>query len=262
MKKIIIFAVSLFALAFATAPAYAQKTTSTQIKYTFEKKRYKVRYQGEVNVGYSNTLGIRMDYDYAEKYVYRNKDEGTKWSNSLINKVSINTIHGLRFTKWLFMGIGLGVDYSTLYLTPNLTNLDGKDQYPIPNHLDKPCNLWQMPFFGNIRLIWPVSDDISLYFNANVGGTAHLGKIDFGEANPDESGHIYYENARFTCKYYGEYGIGLTYKLLNFSLGFLQEPIKYDYEFTYGSNYEHKTYAYSLNINSVFFKVGIRFGRL
>lgn len=228
MKKIYI----LLAAAALIAPAMssAQKMTVTNIS---KEKTYKtsthnidVWYQGEVNLGYAVSGKCKLD------------DEGdiekfkTNYSRPLIE-----TVHGVRITKYAFVGAGVAVQYAPGKINPDVEDSDEK------------WNTLMIPLFFNLKGYYPVTDDFAPYISLSFGGSI------CATSSLNDSGIAYGYNYDDKLKggFYSEYGIGFNYKRLNFGLGLQHQTMKRTLsEGKYSS--EEKW-----SINSFYVKVGLTF---
>lgn len=91
------------------------------------------KYQGEVSAGYSIGIGT-FSYD----------------------RMNIHTVHGVRFNKYFFAGVGLGLDYYYNY-----------DLY-INTYIESDGEL-TMPIFANAKGYLPISDKTSIFASLDLG---------------------------------------------------------------------------------------------
>lgn len=229
MKKI---AIIILAMAMGLTSVFAQKYTTTNMnrEKTFMEKGARVHdklvwYQGELNFGFAT--GGKMNWT-----VY-NETEKTNYSRAYIE-----TIHGVRITKYAFAGLGLGVQYAF-----------GK-MYPSE---PERWNTIMMPIFFNMKGMYPVTENFSPYVSISLGGSVCPFSGYFNDA-------IYYdgyeEKYKLRGKFYGEYAVGLQYKKFNFSFGLQQQYMAWHYiedGVDYGDDGDR------WNINSFFVKIGVKF---
>lgn len=205
MKKIMLF----LAVALLSAPAasFAQKMTVTNINrektYKTTEHRVEIWYEGELNLGYGLAGKLKGDLDGDAKY----------------SRPFIETVHGVRITKYAFVGAGLGFQYAT----------------------DKAWEVGMMPVFLNLKGYYPVSEHFAPYVSVDLGyGIGVTGTKDFAEE----------EGLDLKGGMYASYGIGLNYKRLNVGLGWQHQGMKAEYD---GDE------AGKFRVNSFFVKVGLKF---
>lgn len=169
MKKLILLIAAVAMM--APAASFAQKITSTNIsrEKTYETSSVSVWYEGEVNVGYG--LNGKVDGEDA-KY----------------GRPFVETVHGVRITKYAFVGAGVGFQYVT----------------------DDFWKAGMMPIFLNLKGYYPVSESFAPYVSVDLGYSAVL----TSEADGLKGGM------------YASYGLGLNYKRLNFGFGMQHQNFK------------------------------------
>lgn len=128
---------------------------------------FEPRYQGELNVGYGTGGKI--------------KEDGEKF-DAEFNRMFIETVHGVRFNKYLFAGIGVGFQYAT-------------DQ-------DYWESFGMLPLFFDLKGYYPVTEDFAPYVKVDLGHAWAVTDNDGGAKG-----------------FYAAYGIGLNYRRLNFGIG-------------------------------------------
>ncbi len=194
MKKLILAAVCAAALLFSAIPVLAQSYSS-----------YRPHYQCEVNIGYdmAGSMNVKTHYDSG-------KVEKGKANNGDLARPFISTIHGVRVTKWLFLGAGLALQYA-YGKTPT------KSGFFVDN-----WNTLLVPIFGNVKFHWPLMDELSLYLTFSAGGSPLL----YSGINKSYRDEDCYDTFRFKGGYYGDYGFGMNYRKFNFSVGLQQQIVK------------------------------------
>lgn len=185
MKRLVL----LIAAAAMIAPAtlFAQKITATSVnrEKTYQTTTHKVDiwYEGEVNIGYGAGGSFTGDVDGDAKYA----------------RPFIETVHGVRITKYAFVGAGVGFQYAT----------------------DDRWKVGMMPIFLNLKGYYPVSESFAPYVSVDLGyGIGIAGTDDFGED----------EGLDLKGGFYASYGLGLNYKRLNFGLGWQRQNMKFSDE--------------------------------
>lgn len=226
MKKLFILIVC--GLAAIPSLTFAQKTTVTRInrEKTYETKEIKVWYQGELNLGFA-TGGKLKDED-GDKY------------NTDYSRPFLETVHGVRITRYGFVGVGVGAQYAF-----------GK-MYPDEEESDD-WNTLMIPVFLNLKGYYPVSEHFAPYISVSLGNSF------CATSNCNNSGSDGYSHWEEKLKggFFGEYGIGFNYKRLNFGLGLQHQTLKYESQ--YGSRYGSEKETYTEKINSFFVKIGLKF---
>lgn len=184
MKKLFI----LIAAALVAAPvvAFAQKTTVTRVNrektYKTSTRSVDIWYEGELNLGFGTGGTIKAGGESAD----------AKYARPLIE-----TVHGVRITKYAFAGVGVGFQYA----------------------YDDQWKVGMMPVFLNLKGYYPVSEHFAPYVSIDLGyGAGVVGTKDFGEEGLDLKGG-----------FYASYGIGLNYRRLNFGLGWQHQGMKFKY---------------------------------
>lgn len=171
MKKFFLLVAA--AVLMAPAASFAQKMTATNInrEKTYQTTQHSVDiwYEGELNVGYG--FNGKMD---GEKVKY--------------GRPFVETVHGVRITKYAFVGAGLGFQYAT----------------------NKELKTGVMPIFIDLKGYYPVSENLAPYVAIDLGYSAVL-TSEF----EDLKGGMY-----------ASYGLGLNYKRLNFGLGLQHQGFK------------------------------------
>lgn len=244
MKKNLILTAALFAA--AALSSYAQYTTSSGEKSI----SVRVWYQGELNVGYGICSTIKAkEFDYGDIY-----DWG--WRSNYSGPF-ISTIHGVRITKWAFVGLGAGFHFACGKVYPYEAKEYkdygwNADEYDL-KEMKQRWNTLTMPIFVNLKGYYPVTNDLQIYLSLSFGANTVLysGYVhDYNRENTDY-GEL---GCRLSGGYYGEYGLGLTYKTFTFSLGLQQQTFK-EADLDDHPKYEYGKYR----ANAFYLKVGIMF---
>ncbi len=192
MKKILLLVcVCLMASTSAFAQIIQSESRTTQTFYEKPKVLGYPRYQGEVNIGYQTPAASVLE-----------------------------TIHGARFNKYLFVGVGIGAHY--------IGSVDlKKDIYEINVGEEG-----RIPLFVNAKGYLPIDDKISPYLNLSMG--CDIG-VDYGSG------------------FYCDFGLGVKYNKFTFALGLLHHGIKENLYNHYYPVEEDMTFAY----NAFYLKVGL-----
>ena len=206
MKKLFIL-IAAAALA-APAASFAQKTTVTRVNrektYQTSSRSVDIWYEGELNFGYGMGGTIKEDGESADaKYA----------------RPFIETVHGVRITKYAFVGLGLGFQYAY------------NDEWKVG----------MMPVFLDLKGYYPVTDNFAPYVAIDLGFSSGLvGTKDF----MDEPG------LDLKGGFYASYGVGFNYRRLNFGLGWQHQGMKFKYDGETGDGF---------SVNSFFVKLGLKF---
>lgn len=235
MKKLLFLLIAC-GLSVVPASTLAQKTTVTRIDrektYQRKTKELKVWYQGELNLGFATGCKLR----------YNGKDE---YHNYFAHPF-LETIHGVRITRYAFFGLGAGAQYVLGKMKPNLEDSEN-------------WNTWMVPVFFNVKGYYPISEHFAPYLSVSVGNSFCVAS-NFNESDYDVYWNMYSGSYQYTYwenklkgGFFGECGIGLHYKLLNFELGLQHQTLKYEFGSGSQKNYDTKKF------NSFFVKIGLKF---
>lgn len=228
MKKFI-FIVAV-ALMFMPFESFAQKTTITRISrektYKTSTRNIDVWYQGELNIGYAVNGKIKLT----------DEDGDMEKFKSDYSRPLIETIHGVRITKYGFVGVGAAVQYA-------FGKLDADEDD------SEKWNTMMIPLFVNLKGYYPVTDDFAPYISLSFGSSICA----MSGLNESKSGMGYSYDYKLKGGFYGEYGIGFNYKRLNFGLGLQHQTMKLVYT---SSNYSDEE---KWSSNSFYVKVGLTF---
>ncbi len=176
MKKIIIFILATF---FLTASAHAQIIQSQSVTYV--DKTYPC-YQGEANAAY------------------------------VVTPVStvLETIHGVRINKYLFIGGGIGAQW--------IHDLS-KDELDMSVALN-------LPIFANIKGYYPINDKIAPFLNLSLGGAIVLG---YGHGHVSETNGRLYDSFVPNGGFYCDFGAGIKLNKFTIGLGMINNSFNLNY---------------------------------
>lgn len=169
-------------------------------------------YEGELNFGYAT--GGKLDWDEGGK-------DKTDYSRPFIS-----TIHGVRITRYGFVGMGTGVQYAYGKTNPDY---EGSGRW----------NTVMIPLFLNFKGYFPVTEEFSPYVSLSFGRSFCVASS-------------YDDHWEAKGRFYGEYGIGVNYGRFNFALGLQHQT--FAFEDSYG-----KSSTLKGGIDSFFTKVGMKF---
>lgn len=141
MKRLICIAIAAFCFPLASQAQWVivdntkrevvyEEVVHPEPKPEKVKKHLKIKYQGEVNVGYAYESIYNDDY-YGDSY---------RMSN-----IYFNTVHGILISKYFYTGLGVGLHYA----------YNGEEL--------------MIPLFVNFKGILPVKDICSLYLSISPG---------------------------------------------------------------------------------------------
>lgn len=228
MKKFI-FIVAV-ALMFMPFESFAQKTTITRISrektYKTSTRNIDVWYQGELNFGYAVNGKVKLTDEDGDMETFK----------SDYSRPIIETVHGVRITKYGFIGVGAAVQYA-------FGKLDSEE-----DDSDK-WNTMMIPVFLNLKGYYPVNDNFAPYISLSFG----RGICAMSNLTESGSGYNYSYDTKLKGGFYGEYGIGFNYKRLNFGLGLQHQTMKLVYT-SNGYSDEEKW-----STNSFYVKIGLTF---
>ncbi len=134
---------------------------------TKNRKNRNIRYQGDLNLGYETASGVLLE-----------------------------TIHGARFNKYLFAGIGIGYHYIER-IEKNMENEGGHELTLEREGFER------IPIFVNLKGYLPISDGFTPYLNLSLGGGFDANGLSGGG-------------------FYGDLGVGFKSRLFNFGLGWMR----------------------------------------
>ncbi len=190
MKKILLLACAcLVASTSAVAQIIDSEVTTTQTFYVEQPKVSPYPYyQGEVNLGYQTPAASILE-----------------------------TIHGARFNKYLFVGAGLGLHYvGEKELVKGADYLDISEDF-------------RVTFFANAKAYYPIDEVIAPFLNLSMG----------------------YGVGIYGGGFYCDFGAGLKYNRVTMGLGLQHHGIN-DYP-DGGPNYNDKI---NFKYNSFYLKLG------
>lgn len=226
---------------------------------------WRVRYKGEVNVGYSIT-GNNFSWDgkYFDSEGNREYKKGCLKTNTVFSRPLFETIHGIQIGPYFFVGAGVGLQYYC-----GKTN-EANDHFAMTEDIYNSAYRWNaimLPIFGNIKFLYPVNSDFSPYIDFGIGTT--LGcyssfdttmaydNVSMG-GGVDGSGYV---AVKTRGGLYCDCGVGFRYRALNVGLGFQHQVFKINITTEESSGYYYYDFRASFltRINSLYLKVGVNF---
>ena len=253
----------LFCSVFAVS---AQQTTdkASKAKQSLKSIDWTPKYKGEVNIGYT-VAGQKFKFDY-----YAENSDG-EFEDGVLGKYKTDfsrpifeTIHGVEVGPYFFVGAGLGLQYycgklkEFYYLAEDAAEINET----------KPSKRWNavmLPIFADVKLMYPVNKDFTPFLNLGLGGTIGC----YSSVNCTEVDSLTLSGVRYSYEidqkarggFYCDFGAGIRYKLLNFSLGLQHQVVKLvlnDKISSLGETYSEKMVTKTA-INSFYVKVGVNF---
>ncbi len=232
MKKLLLVALLLCGV---TATSFAQlvqsTTTVTERTYGKQKKELgKIRYQGEVNIGFATGGKLNAELEGMKEKV------GTDFSRPFLE-----TIHGVRVGDYLFAGVGVGLQYAYgKYVNDERIDFDDEE---LPN-----WNTAMMPIFLNLKGYYPVTKNFAPYISLSLGATTILGS-DF---NITETS-IYDIESKHKGGFYCDFGVGFTARKFNFGFGLMHQGMKFE------MNDYDEYMNIKMSVTSFYVKLGLKF---
>lgn len=214
------------------------------------------KYKGEVNIGYAIT-GDRFiwDYEYSDSDgEFEHATEG--YMRTVLSRPLIETVHGVEIGPYFFIGAGIGVQYYYGKLN-EFQHL--ADDAAYVNESGKPSDSWNaimLPIFANIKFMYPVNNKLTPFVNLGLGGTVGCySSINYKYVEDD-----YEEVSRARGGFYCDFGAGIRYKSLNFSLGLQHQVFGIGYKGTDSyDGYYCEEGKLSAKTNALYVKIGLNF---
>lgn len=254
MKKVSLIVCAIICSTFYVSAQEHPAMQTTSTKKTID---WSPKYKGEVNVGYTIT-GNRFLWDYEYSASDGDFEHGTNgYMRTELSHPLIETVHGVEIGPYFFIGAGIGLQYYYGKLKEFQYLADDAAEV---NETGKPSDRWNaimLPIFANIKLMYPINNKVTPFLNFRLGGTVGCHSSTnykyIAEYNEEETSKV---RGGFYC----DFGAGIRYKALNFSLGLQHQVFGIGYE--YMDNYEGyycEEEKLSTKINSFYVKIGINF---
>lgn len=263
MKKLLLIVCAVCCSVFAVS---AQQTTdqASKTKQSLKSIDWTPKYKGEINVGYA-IAGEKFEFDESwedsdGEYSY----EALGKFKTVFSRPLFETTHGVQIGPYFFVGGGLGLQY----YCGKLNGLQWIADDAAEMNETEPSKRWNavmLPIFANIKFMYPVNDKFSPFLNLSLGGTVGC----YSSANWDyeDSGNLYGETYNIEAKsraqggLYCDFGVGLHYKALNFSLGLQHQVLKLvsKEDDIYGGEYYSTKSVITTPVNAFYLKVGVNF---
>lgn len=234
MKKFI--ALAILAMIALPSTTMAKKVTIQNVtrekRFDIDVHNLSIWYQGEVSLGFATT-GKATGNDDGHSYKV----------NSDFSRPFIETVHGVRLTKYAFVGLGLGLQYAYGKCSTDSYYDNYYDEYYTD---DSKWNTLLMPVFVNLKGYYPVNDDFAPYLTTSFG------------VSPILMSDLSYTNGSYETKHKGGFycklGVGLNYKKFIFDFGLMHQGMaNKDY---YNGNDNGKV---KISTNSFYANIGFLF---
>lgn len=219
MKKLTLLAAALMFVS-ASFAQFTSKRTNSVVRSNDSESL--IWYQGEVSIGFAT--GSKLSYTDSDG------DSGIETTD--FSRPLIETVHGVRITKYGFIGLGMGFQYAY----GNQAN----------EFVDNKWNTLLMPFFVNIKGYYPLSGGWSPYITLSVGGSSVLTSAWNRTSGDDEY--------RLKGGLYSKLGIGVNYKRCFLDFGLMHQTFRYE-ELDGG----YLDYWSKEKFNSFYFNIGYKF---
>ena len=214
------------------------------------------RYKGEVNVGYV-IAGKKFDFDwsYSDNEGENDYEYGGKYQ-TVFSRPLIETVHGVEIGPYIFVGAGVGLQY----YCGKMKDLQMLAETAAEVNGTKEASRWNaimLPIFADVKLTYPFKNGLTPFINLGLGGTVGC----HSSANCEYSEGTFDIAIKTKGGFYCDFGAGLRYKNLNFSVGLQHQALALKMEET--EYYNGEVFScedkYSTNINAFYVKVGVNF---
>ncbi len=263
MKKLLLIVCAVCCSVFAVS---AQQTTdqASKTKQSLKSIDWTPKYKGEINVGYA-IAGEKFKFEEIWEDSDGEYGDGTLGKyRTVFSRPLLETTHGVQIGPYFFVGAGLGLQYycGKLKELQEFANDAAEINETTPS---KRWNAVMLPIFANIKFMYPVNDKFAPFLNLSLGGT--VGCYSSVNWTYEESDSYYGEKYNMEAKQraqgglYCDFGAGLRYKLLDFSLGFQHQVLKLVgkmEEIGGGECYTSKS-VITTPVNAFYVKVGVNF---
>ena len=263
MKKLLLIVCVVFCSVLVVSAQQAADQT-TKAKHSLKTIDWTPKYKGEVNIGYA-IAGEKFKFE--ESY----EDSDGEYGDGALGKFKtvfsrplLETTHGVQIGPYFFVGAGLGLQY----YCGKLKELQEFADDAAEINETKPSNRWNavmLPIFANIKFMYPVNDKFAPFLNLSLGGT--IGCYSSVNWAYEESESYYGKKYTLDAKQrargglYCDFGAGLRYKALNFSLGLQHQVLKLVSkmeEIGGDESYSAKS-VITTPVNAFYVKIGINF---
>lgn len=261
-KALLIVCAVVCSMLFASAQQSSEQVS--KVKQSLKSIDWTPRYKGEVNIGYS-IAGQKFKFDYTTESSDEEYEDGVlgKYKTGF-SRPLIETIHGVEFGPYLFVGAGLGLQYycgklkEFYFLAEQAAEIN-------ETKTAKRWNAVMLPIFADIKFMYPINKDLTPFLNLGLGGTvACFSSVNCTKADTLEEYGVKYSyeiSQKARGGFYCDFGAGLRYKSLNCSLGLQHQIVKLvsKSEITSTGEYSSAKEVVKTAVNSFYLKVGFNF---
>lgn len=239
MKRILLIVCAAL-LAVANVSAQQQTTTESNKKQKQSKSfDWKSMYRAEVSVGMAITGahpkgGVKVPggsggggYDGPEAgsvSPVAHAAGGTYYSrlNANFTRPFVETVHGLQINKYLFAGVGAGLQFYCGKLHDFYSYSTMAAEIKGKKKAAERWNALAMPLFVAVRGMYPINEDLVPFVNLGIGGT-----VVFNSAiNFKYSEQGSYVKQALRGGFYCDFGGGIRWKRLSGSIGLQHQIVK------------------------------------
>lgn len=261
MKKALLIVCAIVCSAFyASAQESSTAISPEQSKQSTASAKKRIdwspKYKGEINVGYAISGNrFRLDYMYSDsdgEFYY----EALGYKQTVLSRPLIETVHGIEIGPYFFVGAGFGLQYYCGKLKEFQEFADVAAEINLKGKSSNRWNAIMLPIFADIKFMYPVNSNFAPFLNLGIGGTVGC----YSSLNCKEFDGTDEYTMKARGGFYCDFGAGIRYKALNFSIGMQQQALSIEEKFT--ENYEgyyHEEGKISTKINSFYIKVGLNF---
>ena len=195
---------------------------------------WKSMYRSEVSVGFAiagsnprTVIGVPGGGDeygpgVGSLEMYTRAADNSDRVHSNFSRPFIETIHGLQLNDYLFAGLGAGLQWYCGKLHDFQGYADTAAQIKGKSKAAQRWNSLMMPIFVDVRGMYPIDDELIPFVNVGLGATASFG----ASVNYTHSEYDVYSKLRHRGGLYFDFGAGIRWKQLSFSLGLQHQTIK------------------------------------
>lgn len=196
------------------------------------------KYKSEVNVGlamtgsklvfdkeFSSTVSVLPSSSSSSETEYESAAVKTNTS-----RIFAETIHGIQFDQYLFVGAGVGLQYYTGKLHDYESVAKDIAMYKGKDEVAKRWNAVAMPLFVNVRLMYPIKKtDLTPFINLGLGGTAVFSSalnMKYEGQDIENPNYDVTRKTRLRGGFYCDFGGGVRWKQWNFAIGLQSQGLK------------------------------------
>lgn len=217
MKKFLAIIAACLAVTASQAQVYS--VTSSESESSTGKL-----YAGEVNLGGSVGGKVKI---------------GETTCDLTTGGMFLETIHGVRITKYGFVGLGFGIH---AYTSGDNFKFNRNDEV---YESDSDVNFGAFPLFVNLKGVYPINDKLKAYVGTSLGyAWTTCEEIYINRYNWPEWGD-------FQHGFYGTVEAGIQWKKLNVALGLTHQTLKAD------KKYNYEFLKEDMKINQFSLKIGL-----